>query len=116
MQSAESEPAPKDGGNDDAATPSAREEETVVFDAEADPSSAAGSRAEPPHAGFQDVEKVMAADNVDTAGEAVGTDASLEHSEGSPNSGFEMVDDSVDVAGDPEMDELEAEIARELED
>ena len=33
-----------------------------------------------------------------------------------PSNGFEMIDDENFGAGDPELDELEAEIARELED
>lgn len=39
-------------------------------------------------------------------------------SEGSPSNGFELVDDSMNIStsGDPDLDELEAEIARELED
>ena len=59
---------------------------------------------------------------MDTAGEVngdgVGTDASLAAlSEGSTGNGFELIDD-VDDEGtaDPQLDELEAEILRELED
>jgi len=45
------------------------------------------------------------------------TDGSLtELSELSPKNGFELIeDDDVEIPGDPELDELEAEIARELE-
>ncbi len=55
---------------------------------------------------------------VDLDDPAVGTtDGSLtELSELSQKNGFELiVDDDVEIAGDPELDELEAEIARELE-
>jgi hypothetical protein len=86
-------------------------EETVVFDAETDPSIS------DPHAGFQDMEKVMAADEIDASLDAgVTTDASLGQSDGSPNNGFELLDDCVDLGEvDPELDELEEEILRELE-
>jgi len=101
-------------GKDSTAGASAREEETVVFNGNGD-----GSPSEP-HAGFQEMEDVMAADTAggDVAGDVAGTDASLTAlSEGSPNNGFELVDNTLDGGtGDPELDELEAEIARELED
>lgn len=53
-------------------------------------------------------------ENVDGAGT---TDASLAAlSEGSPGNDFELVDEDLNEgSGDPELDELEAEIARELE-
>lgn len=53
--------------------------------------------------------------NVDGTG---ATDASLAAlSNGSPNNGFELVDEDIsEGSGDPVLDELEAEIARELED
>mmetsp|Transcript_9606 Transcript_9606/g.19886 ORF Transcript_9606/g.19886 Transcript_9606/m.19886 type:complete len:124 (-) Transcript_9606:1166-1537(-) len=39
-----------------------------------------------------------------------------ELSELSPKNGFELIEDEdIDITGDPELDELEAEIARELE-
>lgn len=85
------------------------EEEAVIFDGNGDHDIS-----------FQNVEEVTAA--VDTAGEVngdgVGTDASLAAlSEGSTGNGFELIDD-VDDEGtaDPQLDELEAEILRELED
>lgn len=70
---------------------------------------------------FQDADEAAAAAEIcSEGGSAPKTDASLAAlSEGSPgNSGFELVDDSLngDVSGDPVLDELEAEIARELED
>jgi hypothetical protein len=93
---------------------SGREEETVVFDADA--SAAAGDN-ESPHAGFQDLEKVMAADKSDAEAAGGTTDVSVGQSDGSPNNGFELLDGSVDGGtADPELDELEAEILRELED
>jgi hypothetical protein len=54
----------------------------------------------------------------DMNGDGAGTDTSLTAlSEGSPNNGFELVDEDVDDdTDDPVLDELEAEIARELED
>lgn len=54
----------------------------------------------------------------DRNGAGAGTDTSLTAlSEGSTNNGFELVDDVVDESTeDPALDELEAEIARELED
>jgi hypothetical protein len=85
------------------------EEETVFFDGSGEMATT------DVHAGFQDVEDVMAADEIgaDVTGETSGTVTS----EGSPNNGFELVEDDGDVgSGDPELDELEAEIARELED
>jgi hypothetical protein len=98
-----------DTNNNNPTTPSTREEETVVFDR----TNSTGGDSSPPHndtyAVFQDVDDVMD-DNVD------GGDGS---NDGSPNNGFELVDDSMDDVGgpsDPELDELEAEIARELED
>lgn len=93
----------------------AHEEETVVFDGSAESSTVPGNN-EVAHAGFQDMEKVMAADAADVdAGGA--TDASLGQSDGSPNNGFELLDESDDGGvADPELDELEAEILRELED
>ena len=85
------------------------EEETVTFGDENGPDASG----EPAHAGFQDVEKVMAADAVEEAG---GKTTIPEHSGESPTSEFEFVDDADDLGGaEPEMDELEAEIARELE-
>jgi hypothetical protein len=96
---------------------SGRDEETVVFDADADLSTPAGGD-EISHAGFQDIDKVMAADEIDVFGDAgVTTDASFGQSDVSPNNGFELVEDSVhEDAVDPELDELEEEILRELED
>ncbi len=49
-------------------------------------------------------------------GDAAGTTEShTERSELSPTNGFELLDDAdVDVEINPELDELEAEIAREL--
>jgi hypothetical protein len=104
---------PNAGGKNAEAT---TEEETVVFGTDTD--QADGSGGESAHAGFQDVEKVMAADIMDTAVESGSADVSPEeHSEESHNNGFEFVDDADgdEGAGDPELDELEAEIARELE-
>mmetsp|Transcript_23020 Transcript_23020/g.54349 ORF Transcript_23020/g.54349 Transcript_23020/m.54349 type:complete len:355 (-) Transcript_23020:166-1230(-) len=51
-------------------------------------------------------------ENVDSTGNNDTAAISL----GTPNSGFELVDDIGEVGEDPELDELEAEIARELED
>ncbi|MGK3746947.1 MAG: hypothetical protein ACI8RD_010351, partial [Bacillariaceae sp.] len=54
----------------------------------------------------------------DVNGDSAGTDTSLTSlSDGSPNNGFELVEEDVDDGTeDPVLDELEAEIARELED
>jgi len=55
---------------------------------------------------------------VDLDADAAGTaeNSSLDElSELSPKNGFELIDEDIDVPGDPELDELEAEIARELE-
>ena len=86
------------------------EEEAIIFDGSGDHDDS-----------FQNLEEVTAA--ADTAGEVngdgVGTDASLAAlSEGSLSNGFELIDDDVDDEGtaDPQLDELEAEILRELED
>jgi len=82
------------------------EEEAIVFDSSGDQ-----------NIGFQRVEEVAEADTISDRNGA-GTDTSLTAlSEGSTNNGFELVDDAVDESiGDPALDELEAEIARELED
>lgn len=82
------------------------EEEAIVFDSSGDQ-----------NIGFQSVEEVAEADTISDRNGA-GTDTSLTAlSEGSTNNGFELVDDAVDESiGDPALDELEAEIARELED
>jgi len=84
------------------------EEEAIVFDSNGDQ-----------NIGFQSVEEVAKADTIsDRNGAGAGTDTSLTAlSEGSTNNGFELVDDVVDESTeDPALDELEAEIARELED
>jgi len=84
------------------------EEEAVVFDSRGDQDI-----------GFQSVVEVSTADVIsDMNGADTETDTSLTAlSEGSPSNGFELVDDAVaDGTGDPDLDELEAEIARELED
>ncbi|KAG7368457.1 hypothetical protein IV203_031200 [Nitzschia inconspicua] len=98
-------------GEQNAQGAAGREEETVVFDA--DPTE---GTTESSHAGFQDMEKVVSDERKDAeAGGAA--DASVGQSDGSGNNGFDMLDDSVDgEAVDPELDELEAEILRELED
>jgi len=83
------------------------EEEAVVFDLSGDHDI-----------GFQNVDEVTTA--ADTAGDVNGdgagaADTSLTAL--SENNGFELVDDDVDEGtGDPQLDELEAEILRELED
>ena len=96
-----------------ATTPSAREEETVVFDRTNSNGGDSSPGHNDSHAGFQDIEDIMAADGVVEGGDGSNP------SDGSPNNGFELVDDSMDDdvgPSDPELDELEAEIARELED
>lgn len=52
--------------------------------------------------------------NVD-ASETPENNSLAELSELSAKNGFELIDEDIDVAADPELDELEAEIARELE-
>ena len=82
-------------------------EETVVFDNSGEAEEAVAEAAFP------------AADSTNEA-EIPATTAEEPSSDNSPaNSagGFELVDDGLDAgSGDPELDELEAEIARELED
>ena len=53
-------------------------------------------------------------DGVEGAG-SNGSTTPAELSELSPKNGFELIDDDIIGSGDPELDELEAEIARELE-
>ncbi len=53
---------------------------------------------------------------VDLNDPATTNESQTELSELSPKNGFELIEDEdIDIAGDPELDELEAEIARELE-
>mmetsp|Transcript_7412 Transcript_7412/g.18157 ORF Transcript_7412/g.18157 Transcript_7412/m.18157 type:complete len:335 (+) Transcript_7412:272-1276(+) len=53
---------------------------------------------------------------VDLNDPATTNESLTELSELSPKNGFELIEDEdIDIAGDPELDELEAEIARELE-
>ncbi|KAL3925819.1 MAG: hypothetical protein SGARI_005777 [Bacillariaceae sp.] len=97
-------------------TTTPREEETVVF---AESSSEAPP---PPHAGFQDDDVDVSVDDTAAIVETETTTADhaggLEHEQHSEDSGFEMIGggDGAGVSGGgvPEMDELEAEIAREL--
>lgn len=84
-----------DSGNDEEAVAAAEGTEHTVEESEATP-----------------------ADSTVDLGEPNTTESLTELSEMSPKSGFELIDDpsvDVDLAGDPELDELEAEIARELE-
>jgi len=84
------------------------EEEAIIFDGSGDEDI-----------DFQNIDEVTKADALtDMNGDGAGTDTSLTAlSEGSPNNGFELVDEDVDDdTEDPVLDELEAEIARELED
>jgi len=90
-----------DAGVASSAIADSNKEETVVFDGSA------------PNA-----EEEAAVDSaVDLNSDAVGTtDASLiELSELSPQNGFELVDEDPGGTGEPELDELEAEIASMLE-
>ena len=108
QEAADTQEMPADSNNVKNAEAKA-EEETVTFGEDAG-QDASG---EPAHAGFQDVEKVMAADELEEPG---GNAPIPEHSGDSPTGEYEFVDDAADVGGgEPEMDELEAEIARELE-
>ena len=95
-------PSPDDGGDDGVVAPGSEEE--VSDNGEHDGS-------------FSHVEE-PADSAVDMNSDAAGTkDTNLDElSELSPKNGFELVDDDIVGTVDPELDELEAEIARELED
>lgn len=82
-------------------------DETVVFDE--------STKTEKVASPFSSVEigneaEIVASANNDTSSSA-NADASLESA-----GGFELLDDDIDGSNEPELDELEAEIARELED
>lgn len=84
------------------------EEEAIIFDGSGDEDI-----------DFQNIDEVTKVDALtDVNGDSAGTDTSLTSlSDGSPNNGFELVEEDVDDGTeDPVLDELEAEIARELED
>lgn len=109
--------SPEDGGDEgivasSAAAEHGTEEETMVFDGSGDDSQAVVVDNESAGgAAISGVAEELFADDIGTANES-GTDLS----ELSPTNGFQLVDDEdIDVPEDSEMDELEAEIARELE-